>query len=767
MQLISFFEKLNKVPLYLLLFLFPIFFFPFTQNTLDYPKQILLAILIPLSLIGFLGKQISQQKFLLKGEKLFYLSLFLIFLSFSLSSIFSISPITSFFGQISEISDSFVSLFLLLALSFLFINSFQREDELDYCLFLFLISAGIVTLFNLFQIFKVFLLPFNITKSVSFNTIGTPGGLSLFLVAILPISLVLGFKKKKYSKLILAFFSLLFFINILLINFDTAWLVLTILILFLFIFSFRGEKVSIIWSALLMIGLILSIFFYFFPVSLLRSPLPPELSLSLPSEVYIIKGVFSQGVKNLLLGTGPSTFIFDYSKYHAPNLNQTIFWGTRFSNGYSLFLDWLLTKGVLGGASLLFFYILVLNLIFKNLKSTLNEDLLETRLALAAGGLGLIITSLIYPFNLSLSFTIFLLISIYLSLLFETKEIAISTPSNMIFANSIFILLIIFSLGLFFIEGCGFLAEMRYLKGLEDFQSGKIDESIKKLESARSLNSFRDYFQRDLSQVYLAKANLISQDPKLSNEEKRRLANVAIAKGAEVINFAIKIASFNVANWNVRGLFYRNLIGLEGAGTISLASYQKAAELEPSSPFPYGEMGRVQILLAQQSKKAEEKNSHLDAALEALKRAISLKPDYAPAHYLMAVALDQKGESEQAILELEEAKLRAPRDVEIAFQLGRLYWRKNDLEKAQAEFERVLNLFENHPNARYMLGLVYDKKGEKEKAKEEFKKLLALNPQNQELNKIIENLNKGLGALEGITPSEPPLQQTSSEIQLR
>ena len=44
--------------------------------------------------------------------------------------------------------------------------------------------------------------------------------------------------------------------------------------------------------------------------------------------------------RNVILGTGPGTFIFEYSQYHSALLNQTLFWGTRFFNGNSAFLDW-------------------------------------------------------------------------------------------------------------------------------------------------------------------------------------------------------------------------------------------------------------------------------------------------------------------------------------------------------------------------------------------------------------------------------------------
>ncbi|MCX6759700.1 MAG: tetratricopeptide repeat protein [Candidatus Nealsonbacteria bacterium] len=774
MDLILFFDKLNKIPLYLLLFLIPIFFLPLTQNVLDFPKQILALILIFLSLIGWLGKKIFEGGLVLRGNKIFYLAFFLIFFSFLFSSIFSLSLKTSFFGYPLDITDSFLTFLLFLILVFLVINSFKEETEFLPFLFLFLLSAAIAGILNILQLYGIFPFPFDFTKTLSFNTVGTTNALALFGAALLPISLVLTFISKGFLKIILGIISFILIGNVILVNFKTAWVVLIVGILVLFIFGFGNQKKKITagWAILLMAGLILSVFFYFFPVHLPGFPvLPPEVSLSFNSEIYILKGAFGEGIKNIILGTGPGTFIFNYSKYRSPLLNQTLFWGTRFSDGNSSFSDWILTKGILMGITLLFLYFLIIYFIFRYLEKTEVKNFYEIKLGLSAGILGLICASFIYPFNFVLYFTFWFLVAGFI-LFFSPKlrQINLSSPLRMVSANLILVVVIIFSLSLFFLQGQKYFAEMKYLKGIEASQVGNFDRAINYIQVAGNLNPSLDIYWRDLSQLFLVKANLISQDPNLSSEEKRRLANLAIVNGAEAINQAINVAPMNVANWNVRGFFYRNLIGIEGAGDLSLSSYQKAIQLEPASPFVFGEKGRVYILIAQdfaQKGEDELRIKNLDLALENLRAAIELKSDYAPAHYLLAVAYDQQGKLDEAISKLEETKMISPQDPGVAFQLGLLYWREEKTKEAQVEFERAVNLNPNYSNARYMLGLVYDKRGEEEKAKHEFETLVVLNPQNQEIKKILENLEKGLPALEGVTLSQPPIQETPPEIEIQ
>lgn len=767
-SLTTIFSQISKISLYLAIFLIPLFFLPFGQNVLDYPKQTLLLFLVFLSLISWLVKQISQERIVLRGNKLLYLALFSILILFVLSTIFSLWPTASFWGWPLSITDSFLTFLSFLVLAFLFANVFQNEKELFSGVFLFIVSGAIAGLFVLLQLYGVFILPFDFSQISSFNTIGSVYSAVIFLAVLLPLSLVLASKTKKYK----AVFWLIFLIllgEVVLIDFNNAWIVLLLGILTITIFSLANfrEKIRIGWLSLLMVILVLSIFFLFFPLRFSGFPvLPLQISPSSVSEFEILKGVFGEGIKNTTLGTGPGTFIFDYSKYHSPLLNLTPFWGTRFSSGSSEFLDWFITKGILGGIALFFFLGLIIYFAIKGL--TKREDPFGIKLGFSASVIAIIGAGFLSPFSFSLWLTFWIILGGLLFYNSKEWKVNLNSPSLRI-GFSIFILAItIFGLVLLVFQGQKYFAEINYSKGIEFSQRGNIDQAIDYIQRATSLNPSVDIYWRDLAQLYLSKANLISQDQKLEAEQKGQLVHQAIANGVQSLNQSINTSLFNVANWNVRGFFYRSLIGVPGSGEIALESYRKAIELEPASPFAYGEMGRVYILMAQDFKEKqmeEGKQEALSLAVRNLEKAIELKSDYASAHYLLAVAYDQQGKEDEAILRLEETKKTAFQDTGIFFQLGMLYWRKEEWDKAQKEFEETIELSPDYSNARYMLGLVYDKKGEKNKAKEQFEKVAQLNPENQEVKKILENLNKGLPALEGIIPAQPPIGEIPPEIQ--
>jgi len=61
------------------------------------------------------------------------------------------------------------------------------------------------------------------------------------------------------------------------------------------------------------------------------------------------------------------------------------------------------------------------------------------------------------------------------------------------------------------------------------------------------------------------------------------------------------------------------------------------------------------------------------------------------------------------------------------------------------------------------MGLIYDTEGKKEEAIEQFEKIAELNPDNSLVKKILENLKNNKPALEGITPSQPPIEELPPE----
>jgi len=350
----------------------------------------------------------------------------------------------------------------------------------------------------------------------------------------------------------------------------------------------------------------------------------------------------------------------------------------------------------------------------------------------------------------------------------KQKSISLTTgPSFVALASSLALMVVIIAgVSLGFVGSQKYYAEVVYTKGAAAAALGNTQEAIEKVQSAAAINGSVDIYWRSLAQLYLNQANAIAEDAKTEQTQRQQQTGVAVNNAIQAAQLATEVAPSNVANWNVRGFIYRSLIGVPGAENLAIEWYEKAKQLEPGSPFSWTELGRVKILAAQAgSDGTVGAAGGLQGAIADLEQAIELKPDYAPAHYLLAVAYDQLGNQAEAIAKLEQTKQVAPQDVGLAFQLGVIYYRQAELGKARDEFERAKSLNVSYANARYMLGLVYDRLGRRQDAIAEFAAVAALNPDNQEVRTILSNLAAGRAALEGIgQPSNPPIDDIPPEL---
>ena len=728
------FEKISKSLILALIFLLPLTFFPYFQNVLDFPKQFLLFFLLSLSFLFLFLKILSQGKIKIFLHPFHFILISFLFFSF-LSLLFSLSKIQSLYGIPLAISQSFLTLFYLCLFYFLFILLFKRE-EIFLPKILFSLSIFLLLVFSFFQIFGKFLLPFDFSKTKIFNLSGSQYSFSILLASLVPFFYLSFLNSRKPIKF---FFFILFFLSLVflsLLNFKLSFLILFFGSLFLVSVLPLQTKISPKELFFPVFLIFISLIFLSFPFQILPLNLPFEISLSQKTSFEIALASIKE---RPIFGTGPATFSFVFSKHKPQFLNETIFWNQRFSNSASNFFDTLSTLGILGTIS--FLLVLIFPIWLGILKRKSPEFL--------ASLFSLSLAKFFYPFNLTLEFSFFLFLGFLFSQILEReKEIDFSKGKISLFAfsfSSVFILsLLLFNL---FFSFKNLVSEFFYFKGLKSWQEQNLDKAINYLEKSRQLNSLFDFYLRDLSQVYLAKAF-----SKLQQGEQDIQNEVFLA-----INFAKEATErekFNVANFSVRAFVYQSLIGIaQGAEDWAIKMWQQALNLEPKNPFYFTQIAQA---LAQKGQ--------LEQAQENLQIALKLKPDFAPAHFQEALIWQQKGELERAISKLEETKNLAPFDVGLAFQLGLLYYQKGDFERAKTELERATTLSPDYANALYFLGLSYQKLGQKEKALERLKRVSELNPDVEFVKKIIKNIEEGKDPFEGVFQPSPPIQERLPEI---
>jgi len=93
---------------------------------------------------------------------------------------------------------------------------------------------------------------------------------------------------------------------------------------------------------------------------------------------------------------------------------------------------------------------------------------------------------------------------------------------------------------------------------------------------------------------------------------------------------------------------------------------------------------------------------------------------------------------------------------EIYFQLGRLHFNLNDLDKAVPMFEQAAIITPGYANARYALALSYAGKGRNEDALIQLQIVDQLAPNNENVRALMEQLS---GTPAGEAPAEQPAGQ--------
>lgn len=756
-------DKAIKIVLYILVVLVPLWFLPITINALEFNKQALMIFLIVIALILWLIKILNQGEINWKANILnIFIGVFLVI--YILSTIFSFRIYNSLVGWPGHLSGSLINILVFVALYFLVINNFKGLKETFGLLFAFLISSAVVTIIGLIQLWGGFIFPWDFTKAVSFNTIGTVNTLGIFSATVLTLITALLFVIKRSGlRVFLVLLGLLNLIILISLNFWVLWVVLIVGMATILVFGLmRLVKLeeSISWVALPMAILAIALIFVFFrPIMPLRPNLPTEVGLSYRGGFEMIEKVLRE---KPILGTGPETFAINYAKYKPEAVNQTVFWNIQFSNPPSEIYSIASDLGILGLVSFLIILVLFVIKAVKNLARTIseNENVLKRflEIGLFAGWLGLIVAWFIYPQNLTLMFVFWLLLSLYLaeSSVFKEKVYNLrKSPKILLLASFSFVIAIVVIVGFLYIEGTRFVAETKYKNGLDAIQiKGDLDKGINKVIGAAVVNPYEDRNYRVLAQLFILKMN---QDAALPGLEQQQRLNLVQVDAVNAINSAVRATNLSpndISNWLIRGQVYAQVVGLvNGAADWAADSFEKALELDSLNPFTYTEWGRVYV-----------REKDLTSALEKFNKAVEIKPDYAPAHFEIAMIFDSQGKSAEAIAKMELNKRILPQDTGVAFQLGVLYYKAEKYDKAKAEFIRALGLNPDFSNARYFLGLLYDRERNKEDALDQFERIAQLNPDNEQIKQIIANLKAGLPAL-GSSELGPPAQPEEIPIE--
>lgn len=663
-------NKYEKVLFWILIVsssVLPLFVLPGMNIAFSYAKFGLVTFSVLTGLIililDFLGNKTLE-----KYPKKVLLGIFLVPFSYAVSSLIHTHSTLGLIGNGAEI-DTFFSV-LLGSFSILLISKVFRSNRSVFSYFLILTSIS--TLILLFHTLRFFFGPsflsFGVFNSITANTIGSFGELGIYaaltmLISLLILELVSVQKRLKialYVSLVLSYIVLLvtnfsIVLNLLGTGIPLTLLALTtIFVLFIFIHKKvtshqRGlPKVSLIVLLVLILTTIMS--------NQIQSLVTPHIAFQenetldvrvTPSaSVDLALKQYSEGVVPMLFGTGPNTFYSAWASYKPVNgpdsVNITPFWNVDFNLASGFIPTAFVTSGILGGISWVWFILLVVYFVSKLIRkvTTTGSDSVTVCVSWIASIATVFLWTMVvlYTTGVTILFMAYISTGMLFALLikegiFETTEFV--QQASTYWKN--FMVTFVLVIGIISCIYIAFIWQQRVYASIQVQKATSVlSSNPQKITEAQNLmlKALNAYFNP--SDLRYASEMLLVRPIKLINSAQGVVAPQNMTQ--EVLNdisFSINSVrraaidrglSRDYKDWLQLGKVYEAATFLGATSTASLAvqAYAEAERLNPTSPIPPYNIGRI-YALAREFKAAEEK----------LMKAVELKPDYIEALNLL------------------------------------------------------------------------------------------------------------------------------------
>ncbi|MEK7175616.1 MAG: tetratricopeptide repeat protein [Patescibacteria group bacterium] len=768
-------DSLVMIPLYLIVFLTPLFFLPWGVYLVSFNKQFLVLFLALLSLFGYLGKSLNEGKIVYRGGNLF---LFLFFIFSFISLIFSDVINASIFGFNGSEADSFINLASFIVLFFLSSASITKENIKTLIYFL-LGSSTVVLLGQIFQLFGFNFFIFDFTQVMNFSPIGSVFLSALFFSAQLVLMLSILITQKelcKAGKFFLVFLSALTFTYLFILGFKLIWLLLIFPLIFLLVFqlSSHGVESGSKKTSILVAGLSLIIFLYFTPFQplarlinenkLAREMITPDIYLSSSDNLQIIKGTWfsnltklaevdkatkkvtnPDGVKDFLVGVGGSNFVNEYLKWRSLDPRFIDSYLIKYNTGYSLVMTYLVGFGLLGG---ILFIIFVLQQFFLIAKNILQEKK-DLAFSLLAFLFYFLVSIFLYNPGYVLLAISFIVFGALKAITSEEKEISLfSSPQRNFVLSLVIVVGMMLSIFGIYYNTARLIASFYYGSGVKTLYAdtksqlnapgdSKIKKGVLAIENAIVWDQRNELYYRGLSELFLIKLGIAAEQEDTDGQKSIQGALLAIKQNPKnTLNYLVLVKIYETRLVALIGSNSQKSkeeeASLNDTYKSALGIYQEIAKLDPKNPeIPYM-VARVHQAVS----KSEEAKSSIKAAL-------ALSSNYSPAYFFLAEILQSEGKIKEAIEKTKNILYINPNDVGGRLQIGILYYQDKQFSNAKKEFEYITQKIPgqgNNARALYWLGLTQNELGEKNNALKNLEKVLSFNPGNKDIEKAINEV---------------------------
>ncbi|MCX6795975.1 MAG: hypothetical protein NTW06_00570 [Candidatus Falkowbacteria bacterium] len=758
--------------IFLIFFLCPLFFTGMTAQGIGFEKMILFYFLVLLGTVAWVTKGVVQGELDIKRTPL-DIPLIIFLIIYGISAGFSISVKDSLVGPYGNSAKGLIALIIFALFYYLVVNNLNAK-RIRLLLMALVSSASLIVIYSLLQLRNIFILPLDFAHAQSFNPLGSLSGLTTYLIIVLPLLVVIATQVREiFPKLnnilvyvIKTIFSLIIIGDLLilaLLNGFTFWPIAIVGIVIVLMF-FLAKIIKISSNNLLIplaVFLLLIILLVLGNFNIASLNLPSEVSLSRNASWQIAKDSIKESP---LLGSGPATYYYDFSKHRSIQFNSSVLWNANFESASGLIFELIATIGIIGALVFAIILLISLSISFLTIIKGENREVDSILLGLFASFVAIVLYLVLFAQSNTLLLVcviigIFAIAAAMVMYPEKFKTIKLSFRASAKYALALSAIFLCVSAGVVILFTLGLKMYLADKSARAALLSGDLNVKIQNLDKAIELAPYQDVYYINNANNYMTLANQAVMGGKGQAE-----VNNILAKAIDLGKKAVELAPNRSSNNELLGLIYENVsFFTKGALDWAEKSYLKEIELDPNNPIPNFRLGLINMVRSNTDTDPEDKKSDLAEAIKRYDEAINKKGDLAAAYYGKGIANERLNNLDKAIDELTKANLSAGDNLDYRFELGRLYFnrgvsqpnlnqtasqqiaenqisgneassteqvsvrpnlptgatvtRNNDLNIAEQLFLSILTVNQNYANARYSLAVLYQKVGENEKAK--------------------------------------------------
>lgn len=655
-----------------------------TTDIYDMPKFLILLIFTALLLV------LIALKFTILGKVIFVrtsLDLpFLLLLAVGIAStLLSSSPYVSLLGNQLRVHGSLIGIVILALFYFVLVNNLKGIKEIRSIFTVVVAASQLVAVISLLSFAGVKLLPPPWVQGLNFTTTGSSFSTTAILALLIPFIVMQILNSTKPLFVILnSLFLLLSGLTIALTGSWATWAGALLGLVLILVVARPIRLISLIGLVIpLTLVALITILSFIPPIGNAENPVyrqaqnfPREIQLPFVESWKVSISAFRDSP---FWGSGPATYLFDFTTYKPVEFNSSKFWNLRFDSAFNEYLHTLSTFGGIGLLALVSLTAMFVSGAYKTYRTYLmnRPEPRSEKLILAISGAVFFVLLALHSSTLPLWIIgILILASFMVASLTEGTQkswgnsqgdlknvffrIAANITSQHPSEETIkvdalpgILLTIILAVVLFtfFFGGKFVLADYHHRLALNAVSTNNGIIAYNELVTAEKLNPYSDLYRTDIAQVNFALANAIavakapseaSPSGSLTDQDKQNIQallqqSIAEAKTATTLN------PRSVINWEVLALLYRQIAGVaQNALTFSLDAYGRAIFQDPLNPQLRLNVGGVYYAI-----------QNYDLAIRFFTDAINLKSDFANGYYNLSVALRDKGDlaNAQAVAE--------------------------------------------------------------------------------------------------------------------